>query len=197
MIILQLGTGVLVGIRDSRHEGVDIGTIVNAMFDFKNSAIISSLSEFGYSINIINVVLENGGNKAHGGLLYCLLDVVPYISSFTGEGNERSMDAILGLRNIGGNVIADLLFGYGRNAIFFTSFIVGLLYSFFFELFERAMEKRDPFILAYSFPILVDLIFCARSSITKMPREIAWYFIIIYLLTVVFPRKRYLVNNNS
>ncbi len=190
LIVLQLGSGFMVGIRDSRHDGVDMETIITAMFDLKNSAIISSLSEFGYSINIINVVLSESGQNSHNGLLYSLMDVVPYISSITEVGNEASMDAVLGLRNIGGNLIADLLFGYGRDSLLLSSFVMGVIYAFFFEMFEKALVKRDPFILAFTFPLIVDLIFCARSSITKMPREIVWYFILVFVLTYIFPRKR-------
>ena len=197
LILLQLGSGLMVGIRESRHEGVDMSVIVNAMFDLKNSALLSLLSEFGGSLDIVNVVLAEEGSNSHHGLLGSFFDIVPGISRITGHGNEASMDSVLGLRNLGGNVIADMVYGYGKSPIFFTSLMMGLFYAFFFEMFEKALERKNPFILAFLFPILVDLIFCARSSITKMPREIVWYFLLIYFLTALFPRKRYLINNSK
>lgn len=190
MIILVLGSGVMVGIRESRQTGVDIYMVVDAMFDFKNSAVLSLLYEFGGSINVINVVLNEIGENSHRGLLGSFIDIIPGTSSLGLSSAENSMDSELGLRFFGGNLIADLLYGYGRNLLFLSSFILGIIYAVFFELFERSLQKRNPFLLAYLFPILVDLFFCARSTITKMPREIVWYFLLLYFLTAISSRKK-------
>ena len=193
VILLVLGSGLMVGVRESRHEGVDIKMVVDAMFDFEHNAVLNLLYEFGGSINVVNVVLSEIGENSSKGLLDSFLNIIPGTSSLGLSSAENSMDSELGLRFLGGNLIADLLYGYGRNAMLISSFILGIIFAFFFEMFEKALEKRDPFILAYTFPIIVDLIFCSRSSITKMPREIVWFFLLIFFLTAIFPRKKYKV----
>lgn len=196
VIILVLGSGVMVGIRDSRQTGVDINVVIDAMFDFKNNAVLSLLYEFGWSINVINIVLSEIGENSSRGLLGSFLDIIPGVSSLGLSSSENSMDSQLGLRFFGGNLIADLLWGYGRNLLFLSSFILGIIYAVFFELFERSLLKRNPFLLAYLFPILVDFIFCARSTITRMPRGIVWYFLLLLFLTKCFTRKKYVLKTS-
>ena len=192
LLIIQLGSGMMKGIRDTRQEGVDVGKVVTSMFDLNNNAVLALLSDFGVSLGITCEVMETTNGKPIEGtyLFGSIATVVPGSSSLVKRFGYHNMDEELGLRNAGGSLIADLVFDYGAESILWTALILGMIYGFIFERFESSLKHLSPFALAYLFPILVDLIFCARSSLAKIPREVVWYFLIIGFFTIIIPRRK-------
>lgn len=192
IILIQIGGGMLAGIRDTRQNGVKIDIVINSMLDINNNAILSLLSDFGVTLSIICTVLDSTNgipiNGSH--LLGSFATIIPGASDIVKNSNYQNMEGELGLRNAGGSLIGDLVFDYGKDSIIVTSLILGCLYGFVFERFEKSLNNLSPFALAYLFPILVDLIFCARSTLAKMPREIVWYFILLGFMTVITPKRK-------
>lgn len=196
LVVIQLGSGLLAGIRDTRQQGVNVQSVLASTFDLNNNAVFSLLSDFGVTLSIISTVLDATNGKPIQGsyLMGSLTTIIPGASSLVQNTGYQNMEEELGLRNAGGSLIGDLVFDYGVDKILFTSIILGLLYGFIFEKFEQSIKNLSPFALAYLFPVLVDLIFCARSSLAKMPREIVWYFLLLGLFTIIIPRRSVRIN---
>lgn len=192
ILVIQIGSGMMKGIRDTRQEGVDVGKVFASMFDLSNNAVLSLLSDFGVSLSITCEVMEatNGSPIKGSYLLGSVATILPGASAIVKNTGYQTMDEELGLRNAGGSLIADLVYDYGSDTIFITSLLLGMLYGYIFERFDRSLKNITPFALAFLFPILVDLFFCARSSLAKIPREVVWYFLIIGFMTIIIPRKR-------
>lgn len=196
IIIIHLGSGMMKGIRDTRQQGVNVGTIFGSMFDMNNNAILSLLSDFGVSLSIISEVLESTNGLPIKGsyLIGSFTTIIPGASFIVGDAGYQNMDEELGLRNAGGSLIGDLVYDYGANNVVISSLLLGLIFGLIFEKFETSLSKLSPFLLAYLLPIMVDLLFCVRSSLAKMPREIVWYFLLLGFLTFFIPRRKVRVN---
>lgn len=185
-----LGSALLVAVRETRQTGVDLS--VMAGMGVANNPILDLLAEFGITLNVLIVDLrELAGRGMDGGQLYTsLLSIVPGASSlFPGvDFDGLTMDTALDLRGIGGSYVGDLLFDFGIKGIIWSSFVLGIFISWMFETFETAIENKRYALLAFLFPLTVDVVFCVRSSLAKMPREIVWYFFIFMALKIVLSK---------
>ena len=180
----------MVAVRETRQTGVDLS--VMAGMGVANNPILDLLAEFGITLNVLIVDLrELAGRGMDGGQLYTsLLSIVPGASSlFPGvDFDGLTMDTALDLRGIGGSYVGDLLFDFGIKGIIWSSFVLGIFISWMFETFETAIENKRYALLAFLFPLTVDVVFCVRSSLAKMPREIVWYFFIFMALKIVLSK---------
>lgn len=185
-----LGSSFLTAIRDTRQNGVDIDTIANYLFETNFGSIFNIAAEFGITLNVICVVLRetNGLGVCGGQLITSLLSIIPGIRAiFPGiDYDNLTLDTALDIHELGGSYISDLLFDFGVSNIFVSSIFLGLFLCKVFRVFEVSIKNRNSTYVAFLFPIIVDLIFCVRSSLAKMPREIVWYFIIFYILWIIF-----------
>lgn len=184
------GSSFLTAIRDTRQNGVDIDAVANSLIDTNLDSLLNIAAEFGITLNVICVVLrETNGIGVYGGqLITSLLSIIPGIKAILPgvDFDKLILDTALDIHQLGGSYISDLLFDFGASNIFFASIFLGVFLCKVFRNFEVSISNRNSVYVAFMFPIIVDIIFCVRSSLAKMPREVVWYFIIFYILWVLF-----------
>lgn len=193
LVVIQLGGGIIVGIRETRIEGVNIKVILQYMFDIKSNIILNMMSEFGITQNVICVILEGANGVAAGGaqLLFALLTAVPWISKIMPnvQFDKMNYDELFNMHNYGGSLIGDSLFDFGVHGGLFFCIILGVILAYLFTKYEEAIRFNFQEGIAVFSPIMVDLIFSIRSSLAKMPRMIVWYLIFYMILRFLFNRK--------
>ena len=189
LIILQLGGGVLVGIRESRSVGVEIETIIQYMFDLRSNIIFNLMGEFGITQNVVALVSQNLNNlPVHcSQLIYSFITVVPGISYLAPNLNysEAFMEERFRMHNYGGSYIADILYDFGPVGFFFLCICLGVLFAFIFEWYEKNIDLQKCLTVAITSSIIIEILFCVRSSMAKLPRMIAWYLIICAVLIII------------
>lgn len=193
ILALQIGGGLIVGIREARTTGMDIGTIVSYMFDFRSNILFNMLSEFGITQNVVCEVLKgmNGAGNCGRQLLYSLLIVIPGISKIAPNLDYSSafLEDSLQIHNYGGSYVADILFDFGENGVLIGCIILGIFFTALYEWYERNIQENNRLYVAIASPIIVDFIFCVRSSMAKMPRMIVWYLSVVLFLGVITKTK--------
>lgn len=186
LVILQLGGGLIVGIREARTTGMDIALIVSCMFDLRSNIVFNMMSEFGITQNVICEVIQGTNGNANMGrqLLYSLIIVIPGISHIAPNLNYDTafLEDSLQIHNYGGSYVADILFDFGQKGVLIGCIVLGLFFAALYEWFEREIQENNKLYIAVASPIIVEFIFCVRSSMAKMPRMTAWYLIIVFII---------------
>lgn len=192
VFVMIIGTTYMVVIRETRLDGVDLAGMTDT--SLVGNPILDILSEFGTTLNVVCQTLQETNGRGIGGgqLFTSLLSILPGVSNLFPnlDFSAMTMDTAMELRHMGGSYVGDLLFDFGEGGIALGSFILGAFVAFFFESFERALEQKRFVYAAYLFPIAIDIIFCVRSSLAKMPREIVWYFFMYFFIWVLFAGAR-------
>lgn len=192
VVVGQLMGSLLIAIRNTRAEGIDITRVVLSMFDFGSNVLFEMMSEFGITQNVINLTISSLKGVASGGtqLLYSIVSIIPGTRMFFNwDFSSMCLEDVLDLHRYGGSYIADLLFDFGTSGVLWFAVILGLIYASFFETYERSIISNSPkFVVLWS-PVIVEMIYCVRSSLTKMPRMICWYLILFFVLHFVFYTK--------
>lgn len=193
LVIIQVFGGLLVGIREVRnYDTIRIADLFEYMFGFKYNIMFELMSEFGITLNVIITVIRETGLKATNGSQFVasLLSVVPGIRKIVGlDFDAMEMDSALNLRAIGGSYFADILFDAGSFFPFFCV-LLGLVLAFVYEKYEQGIRKNNLLLIGVSSPILIELTFCVRSTMSKIPRMATWYAVLFFLLCVLFNKKR-------
>lgn len=189
LILAHIGGSFLIGIRESRSSGIDLMQIFSYMCDFNSNIIFNMMSEFGITQNVIcQVFINTKGAAAYGTqLAYSLLTIIPFIGTI-GSGidfNSMSLEGRLDIHNYGGSFIGDILFDFGVNGLLLSGIITGIMFAFIFEKYDRAIQSHQNIIAAVYAPIIVDFMFCVRSSLAKMPRMICWYLLFIVIIRFI------------
>lgn len=186
LVVLQLGGGFIVGIREARTTGMDIALIVRYMFDLRSNIIFNMMSEFGITQNVICEVIKGTNGNANMGrqLLYSFIIVIPGISYIAPnlDYDAAFLEDSLKIHNYGGSYVADVLFDFGQYGVLIGCIVLGLIFAALYEWFEREIQENNKLYVAVASPIIVELIFCVRSSMAKMPRMIVWYLIITFII---------------
>ena len=150
------------------------------------------MAEFGGTQNVVCQVVSTFGGTAAGGkqLLGSILSIIPGISSIvTMDFSKMSLESAMNSHAIGGTYIGDLLFDFGSPGLFWSAIILGIVFFEIYELYEKSIVRSNYFYVALLAPIIVDLIFCVRSSMAKMPRMTIWYLVLFLLLHLLLNRK--------
>lgn len=195
-LIMQLGGGFIVGIRESRGAGINLALVMRYMFDFRSNIIFDLMSEFGITGNVICVVLSQTSGVASSGtqLVYSFLTMIPFISKIAPGINfkEAILETSLNIHNYGGSYVGDALFDFGKAGLFVACIILGLVFAKVYEWYEKNIEVGNVLNVAIMAPIIVELVFSVRSSLSKMPRMILWYAILvgIFAFSIDTLRKR-------
>lgn len=154
------------------------------------------MSEFGITENVLCVLASTLEGIASGGkqLLYSFIIIIPGIGSIAPglDYDNAFMESKLNIHNYGGTYIGDMLYDFGALGLLLSCIVLGLFFAFLYEWYERNIEEGHKINVAVASPIIVDFIFCVRSSLAKMPRMIAWYLAVagvLVLLTNSFSRK--------
>lgn len=196
LLALQLGGGLIIGIREARTTGMELGSIIGYMFDIRSNIVFNMMSEFGITENVLCVLASTLEGIASGGkqLLYSFIIIIPGIGSIAPglDYDNAFMESKLNIHNYGGTYIGDMLYDFGALGLLLSCIVLGLFFAFLYEWYERNIEEGHKINVAVASPIIVDFIFCVRSSLAKMPRMIAWYLAVagvLVLLTNSFSRK--------
>ena len=188
-VLVQVVGGILVGIRETRGVGIEISTIFQYVFDIRSNVIFNIMAEFGITQNVICVIIKELNGYASGGtqLLLSLLTVIPYVSSVFPKIDFSSgiLEQALNIHNYGGSYIADILFDFGYAGLLLSSFLLGCIFIFFYEKYEQFIEKDKILWVAILSPIVIELLFSVRSSLAKMPRMIAWYLLLFFIVQMI------------
>lgn len=180
---------VLVTIKDYRKTGFDLDFIVERAGSSGFSSIFEVLAENGITLHVVCVVLDEmrGIGTGGGQLVASILSIVPGISSLlpSYKFEDMVMDSALSLRQAGGSYIADMIFDFGDPGYLVALFLLAILYCKIIGTFERSINNGRFIYVSVMFPIIVDMFFCIRSSLAKLPREIVWYFLIFYALWII------------
>lgn len=200
IILVQILSSVLVSVRDMRQTSIDAAKVLETVFSFDKSIVFDMLAEFGITLNVLSKVInEMHGIGTGGGQLFTsIVSVVPGARNFFPDINfaDQNMDEYLGIHGIGGSYIGDLVFDFGTNYIIIASIFAGIFFTYIFDKFEISLKNKDYIKASFWAPLIVEIIFCVRSSTYKLPRQIIWYFVIftaIRIVTGCFREKR--INN--
>lgn len=193
IISVVIGSAYMVAIRETRMTGVDLSGMVGS--GAVGNPVLDLISEFGGTLNVLcRLLQETLGNGIGGGqLMASLLSIIPGAAVVFPDINfsELSLDTALDLRHLGGSYIGDLLFDFGKDGLAISSFVLGWGVAFLFSSFETALAQNRFVYASYLFPIVIDMLFCVRSSLAKLPREIVWLFLILFFFWTLFSgRKR-------
>jgi len=191
VVIAYVVSIAMVGIRNTRSEGVSIAEIQALTSQSDVNPILDQLSEFGLTMNIISILLDAKHGEGTGGsqLLLSLLAPIPGISEILGDTKKMSLTSALNLQYAGGSYIGDLLFDFGVYGIIPASLIFGVFFGWIFNLFESDIDRKYYNHVAFLFPVMVDLIFCIRTSMIRLPRVFVWYSLIFFTFWIIFGRK--------
>ena len=185
-----LGVSFLAAIRETRATGVDLDLIIDLMFNSDNSVLLGMLAENGVTLNPLCAVVDEKGGVGVGGwqLIISLMSFIPGVTSLFPNIDyyNLQMDTALDMRHFGGSWISDLCFDFGEVGLVPSSIIFGIVISACIGAFDSAIIRKRFVYVSFMFPVIVDLFFCIRSSIYKMPRNVVWYFVIFYILWIVF-----------
>lgn len=188
LLAIHFGGSLLIGIRETRASGINGRTLLTYLIDSKTNVVLNMMSEFGITGNVICQWFSRTGAQAAGGtqLLYSFIVVIPFISMIAPNVDFASMnlEQTLDIHNYGGTYIADLLFDFGPFGGIIAGLILGFVLAYIFEKYENSIDIDNKITVALFAPIIVDFLFCVRSSISKMPRLIVWYLIIIFILQI-------------
>lgn len=197
LLLLQILSSVFVSVRDMRQTSVDAAKVLETVFSFDKSIVFDMLAEFGITLNVLNTVInEMHGIGTGGGQLFTsIVSVVPGAREFLPGINfaDLNMDEYLGIHGIGGSYIGDLVFDFGTNYITIASIFAGLFFTHIFDKFEISLKNKEYIKASFWAPLIVEIIFCVRSSTYKLPRLIVWYFVVftaIRIVTGCFRQKR-------
>lgn len=198
--IVKMGGGLLIGIRESRTSGVDFSTIFDYIFDFKSDILFNLMGEFGITQNVVALVTNNLHDIPALGtqFLYSLLIIVPGISYIAPEldYNLAFMENRYLMHNYGGSFIGDLLYDFGPDYYIFACVVLGWLFALFLEWYEDKIDFRDNMVIAIFSPIVVEMLFCIRSSLAKMPRMSMWYLLMVFFIVYITNKtSRYIKHN--
>lgn len=195
LISIQLVGGIIVGIRETRAMGIDFKIIASYMFDVKSNILFNMMGEFGITQNVICAILAATKGVAAGGtqLISSFILMIPFASKLFPryDFNSAMLESKLNIHNYGGSYIGDVLFDFGSSMIIPSCIILGIIFAVLFEWFEYNLETRNIEKTAIMAPIIVEFVYCVRSSMAKMPRMIAWYVILVSLLVLFANIKKY------
>ncbi len=191
IIFVYVGSIAMVGIRDTRHEGVSMAEIQELTSQSDVNPILNQLSEFGLTLNVTSVLLDAKHGEASGGdnIIIAFLSVVPGISGIIEDTNIKSLNTALNLQSAGGSYISDLLYDFGTYGIIPASLLFGLLFGKVFNIFESDIDRKYYNHVAFLFPVMVDFIFCIRTSMVRLPRVFVWYALIFFFFWLIFSGK--------
>lgn len=185
-----LGISLLVAIRETRVSGVDVGLIIDIITDSDNNVFLNMLAENGVTLNPLCAVVDEMNGKGVGGgqLITSMMSIIPGVRGIFPniDYDSFSLDAVLDMRHFGGSYVSDLCFDFGEVGLIPSSIVLGLVLSACIGAFDTALIEKRYVYVSFMFPIIVDLFFCIRSTLSKMPRNMVWFFVIFYILWFVF-----------
>lgn len=188
-----LGICILVAVRETRTSGVEVGLIIDIITNSDNNVFFNILAENGVTLNPLCAVVDEKGGEGVGGwqLITSMMSILPGVKTlFPGiDYYNLQLDTALDMRHFGGSWISDLCFDFGEVGLVPSSIIFGIVISAFIGAFDLAIIRKRFVYVSFMFPIIVDLFFCIRSTVSKMPRNIVWYFILFYALWLIFSGK--------
>ena len=188
-LLIQFIGGGLIGIREARTTGMELSTVIEHMFDLKSNIVLNLMSEFGITENVLCVIEKNFQGISHNGvqLLYSFLIIIPGISMIAPNLDYKNafLESNLDIHNYGGSFIGDMLYDFGENGVLLACFMCGLFFSKLYEWYEKQIDLKNYLSVALFSPIIIDFLFCIRSSLAKMPRMISWYVLIFMFFLIL------------
>lgn len=185
-----LGISLLVAVRETRVSGVDVGLIIDIITNTDNNVFFNILAENGVTLNPLCAVVDEKGGEGVGGwqFITSMMSIIPSVKTFFPniDYNNLQLDTALDMRHFGGSYISDLCFDFGEVGLLPSSILLGLAVSACIGAFDSAIIRKRFVYVSFMFPIIVDLFFCIRSTLSKMPRNIVWYLILFYILWILF-----------
>lgn len=192
LVLLQFGGGLLVAVREMRFYGIDVGEIAVNLFSVKKNLLFDLIAEFGGTQGVICREINTFEGVASGGrqLFSSILSIIPKISYLIDLNyTKMSLESAMNSHNMGGSYIADLLFDFGRSGIIASGIVLGSFFAWFYEKYDSAIRFGNQKVVVIFAPIVVEFIYCVRSSLSKMPRLTCWYLVLYFMLDMIFNRK--------
>ncbi|MCL9633579.1 O-antigen polysaccharide polymerase Wzy [Bacillus zanthoxyli] len=184
-------SNLLISIREMRQTGISFGELVEKLFS-NNEVILSFMTEFGSTINIISYVYNISTDPTGGSQLFAgIASIIPGISVIFSNIDFDSMTIVgkYDTWNMGGSYIADFYFDFGYLGIIFSLFY-GFIIHKVNNYIDTKILERNYVKIAFLIPILIEIIFTVRSTVGKLPRMIVWYTVIYFFVVYIVKKMR-------
>lgn len=170
---------ILLIIRENRSNGLSL-----EMFSIKQvgNIFFDTLSEFGITINVVCVVLEEKLlNPIGHQTIYTLLAVIPRCKSLFPNLSNEVLYSAMETNKYGGSFIADSIFDFGQYWFVFIIFW-GIILGFVSRKITYFIQTKQYHKVAVCIPFLTYYVFCIRSSSITLVRYVLWTIIIMNIL---------------
>ena len=181
IVVAYLVLSWFIVIRNSRGEGLNIMSLIK-VFNSDNNVILNSLSEFGFTINVVCIAVQNKAEHIFGGqILYSILAIVPKVSVLFSKFSDYNIYNALDLSKYGSSYIGDFYFDFGYWGMMACA-IYGLFIQKISNYINKSIASKNYYGIALWLPVTVDILFSVRSGTYKLPRVFIWTSTIIILL---------------
>ena len=184
-------------IRNNRADGLKLSSILE-IFNQDNNVILNTLTEFGFSINIVSITIYQEVDHIFGSqIIYSILAVMPKVSELFNQYNNYNIYSALDLSRYGGSYIGDFNFDFGSFGVI-VALIYGLIIQRLNNFVDKCLIEKDYFKIALVLPLITDILFTVRSGTYKLFRVFIWTSTIILFfrlnLKLIWKGKKYYAN---
>lgn len=172
-------------------------------YNAHDNILIEQIREYGQTgytaISVLTKWLPNYNPSYGTSYIYGISSIFPNIGGFMGELTEMSnygltlarTDGVLNslYRNIGGSVLGEFFFNFGKIGALFASGILGTVIG---KTNAKVISyiRSDSYSLIYTIPVMFSTIYWIRDYFGDTIRDIVWGVLFCYLLLYIKTDKR-------
>lgn len=195
-ISVYLLAGFVSSISDFRGEGIaDIGVVIETIKNvYNNNPFLNAIEEFGgtiYTMGLTIGKIPGTIDFSHGKQFFTgIVSILPNLSESIDNINvESNFVNSINVKAIGGSLIAEMYYSFGYYAVIPALFL-GMFIQFLTRVIEKSIENKDYTNIIYSVLIQYSMLSWVRGASIIFYRNVFFSFAFIYIITIIFIRRK-------